>query len=207
MNSNPFNKSYRYKVQVVDSCGITKTQQTPIKTILLQSSTGTNGEVNLNWNSYEGANIWYYVIYRKHLSGFVKIDSVGSTITSYVDNTAPLGNLSYFISAVRVNPCAGVINKNNQPSAYSFSSNTISESIIGINESQTDIIISPNPTNGIFQIGVPDSTRYYIYDQLGQVIATGQTSGEIDITRLPAGSYQLVIKGERGNLIHTLMKL
>jgi hypothetical protein len=207
INSNPFNKSYRYKVQVIDSCGITKTQQTPIKTILLQSSTGTNGEVNLNWNSYEGANIWYYVIYRKHLNGFVKIDSVGSSITSYVDNSAPFGNLSYFISAVRVNACAGVINKNNQPSAYSFSSNTINESLIGIEENQSDIRITPNPTDGIIQVRVPDNTGFIIYNQLGQIVVKGQTNGEIDITRLPAGSYQLVITRGRENLIQTLMKL
>ena len=205
--SNPFNKSYTYRVRMEDSCGVIRTQKTTIRTVLLQSSLGTNGEVNLNWNAYEGADVWYYVINRKQGQNFVVLDSVGATTTTYIDNNAPSGNVSYYVTAVRQSPCGSNLFKSGA-NTRKFSSNTVSESVIGIDESSVNkISIHPNPTSGLIQVQLDKSFDYEVYDLTGKLLAKDSGKEQIDISKLPAGTYTVIITSENRYSNHIVQKL
>lgn len=206
-NSNPYSKSYQYKIRLTDSCGLSYTQSDTVRTVLLQSSLGTNGEVNLSWNKYAGADIWYYVIYRKQGQAYYAIDSVGANNTSYIDNNAPTGNLTYYLGAVLQNPCSSSINKNGTLDNTRFFSNTVTQAVVGIEEQSRQLKISPNPTSGILDIDVPYSIDFEVINMNGQIVKVGKTEGVIDIGNLPSGSYQLVIKLKSGMQTHTIYRL
>jgi len=205
-NSSPFSKSYSYKLQAVDSCGVA-TVSPIVKTILLQSSQGTSGEVNLNWNAYEGADVWYYVINRKQGLNFVLLDSVGATTTTYIDNNAPSGNVSYYVTAVRQSPCGNNLFKSGA-NTRRFSSNTVSESVIGIDESSVNkISIHPNPTSGLIQVQLDESFDYEVYNLTGKLLAKDSGKEQIDISKLPAGTYTVIISNDDGRSTHTIQKI
>jgi len=78
---------------------------------------------------------------------------------------------------------------------------------IGINEIVKDIIVSPNPTSGLLNIVLTSSAEYEVYNINGQRVAQGKTEGQIDITNLPTGSYQLIINNDDGRSTHTIQKI
>jgi hypothetical protein len=41
----------------------------------------------------------------------------------------------------------------------------------------------------------------------GQKVAEGTTEGQIDISNLPTGSYQLILITEEGTTTHTIQKI
>jgi hypothetical protein len=79
---------------------------------------------------------------------------------------------------------------------------------IGLDES---LIIEgsfyPNPTSGLINLDVELEAEYYVYNINGQIVAKGKTEGQIDITNLPTGSYQLIITNEDGRSVHTIQKI
>jgi hypothetical protein len=78
---------------------------------------------------------------------------------------------------------------------------------IGINEIVKDIIVSPNPTYGPLNIVLTSSAEYEVFNINGQRVAQGKTEGQIDITNLPTGSYQLIINNDDGRSTHTIQKI
>jgi hypothetical protein len=78
---------------------------------------------------------------------------------------------------------------------------------IGVNEIVKDIIVSPNPTYGLLNIVLTSSAEYEVFNINGQRVAQGKTEGQIDITNLPTGSYQLIINNDDGRSTHTIQKI
>jgi len=78
---------------------------------------------------------------------------------------------------------------------------------IGVNEVVKDIIVSPNPTYGLLNIVLTSSAEYEVFNINGQRVAQGKTEGQIDITNLPTGSYQLIINNDDGRSTHTIQKI
>jgi hypothetical protein len=78
---------------------------------------------------------------------------------------------------------------------------------IGIGEVLTDVVVSPNPTSGILNIVVNSLSEYEVFNINGQRVAQGKTEGQIDITNLPAGSYQIIITNDDGRSTHTIQKI
>ena len=78
---------------------------------------------------------------------------------------------------------------------------------IGIGEVLTDVVVSPNPTSGILNIVVNSLSEYEVFNINGQRVAQGKTEGQIDITNLPTGSYQIIITNEDGGSTHTIQKI
>ena len=78
----------------------------------------------------------------------------------------------------------------------------------GVSEVVEDIIVSPNPTSGLLNIVLTSSAEYEVFNINGQRVAQGKTEGQIDITNLPTGSYQLIITNDDdGRSIHTIQKI
>ena len=64
--------------------------------------------------------------------------------------------------------------------------------------------VYPNPTNGILFVktrratSLPGETKFHITNTMGQILMTGQITGEtqqIDVTNLPQGMYFIAIDG------------
>ena len=78
---------------------------------------------------------------------------------------------------------------------------------IGIGEVLTDVVVSPNPTSGILNIVVTSLSEYEVFNINGQRVAQGNTEGQIDITNLPTGSYQIIITNDDGRSTYTIQKI
>jgi hypothetical protein len=78
---------------------------------------------------------------------------------------------------------------------------------IGVNEIVKDVVVSPNPTYGLLNIVLTSSAEYEVFNINGQRVAQGTTEGQIDITNLPTGSYQLIINNDDGRSTHTIQKI
>ena len=78
---------------------------------------------------------------------------------------------------------------------------------VGIDEDEATITIAPNPTSGILTIGLNSAAEYKVYNVNGQVVAKGKTDGQIDLTNLPSGSYQLILDSEDGSTVHSIQKI
>ena len=89
----------------------------------------------------------------------------------------------------------------------SYDDISLSTSSIGIAEDDKTISIAPNPTSGMLKIGVQNTAEYKVYNMNGQKVAEGKTEGQIDISNLPTGSYQLILTSEESTTIHTVQKI
>ena len=78
---------------------------------------------------------------------------------------------------------------------------------VGIDEVLTGFVVSPNPTSGILNIVVTSLSEYEVFNINGQRVAQGKTEGQIDITNLPTGSYQIIITNDDGRSTHTIQKI
>lgn len=78
---------------------------------------------------------------------------------------------------------------------------------IGIGEVLTDVVVSPNPTSGTLNIVLTSLSEYEVFNINGHRVAQGKTEGQIDITKLPAGSYQIIITNDDGRSTHTIQKI
>lgn len=76
---------------------------------------------------------------------------------------------------------------------------------VGIEESSKDLIVSPNPTSGLIHVDI--KANYSVYNMTGQKVAEGKTEGQIDLSNLPTGSYQLILITEESTTTHTIQKI
>jgi fibronectin type 3 domain-containing protein len=127
VNSNAKQRSYRYKISAVNTCSVESELSELHKTMHLTINLGTNGNINLIWDHYEGFKINTYYIYRyTPESGWVKHDSIASNLTSYTDFDAPLENLQYMIEIVHPYGCTATkaVNRNTSRSNVGSITNT-----------------------------------------------------------------------------------
>jgi fibronectin type 3 domain-containing protein len=127
VNSNAKQRSYRYKLSAVNTCGVESELSELHKTMHLTINLGTSGNINLIWDHYEGFKINTYYIYRyTPETGWVKHDSIASNLTSYTDFDAPLENLQYMIEIVHPYGCTATkaVNRNTSRSNVGSITNT-----------------------------------------------------------------------------------
>ncbi|MFC2114600.1 PKD domain-containing protein [Bacteroidota bacterium] len=105
-NANPQQRSNRYKISLIDTCGIESAPSVRHKTIHLSANTGTSGENNLIWSHYEGFPFSSYKIYRgTKPTNLTLLDSVPSNLNSYSDLTPPSGLVFYQVNVVKYDTC------------------------------------------------------------------------------------------------------
>ena len=75
---------------------------------------------------------------------------------------------------------------------------------VGIEESAKLLTVSPNPTSGLIYVDI--KANYSVYNMTGQKVAEGKTEGQIDLSNLPTGSFQLILITEEGTTTHTIQK-
>jgi hypothetical protein len=105
-NSNPTVKADRYRISIIDTCGIESAPSQVHKTMHLTINKGINGENNLIWDYYEGFTFSTYKILRGTNPGNMRtIALIQNNLTSYSDINPPMGLLFYQVVVVKPDPC------------------------------------------------------------------------------------------------------
>ena len=93
---------------------------------------------------------------------------------------------------------------NNAPSGQ-YTIGAIDKILWGVHETaKLAMRVYPNPTNGILTVeiqGFASEQDYRIINLTGQILKTGTTQGQIDVSRLPSGSYFLTINGKTQKIV------
>ena len=198
MTSNPTQRSYTYKISVVDTCGNEIIGYKSHKTIhLMYQFNEQQNYSNLEWSDCEGVDFSRYYLYRKINNDiFTLIDSVPNSITSYTDINPPVGDLSYMIGVDNVNGCLYDINSNVKISA------------LGNDEIKVKVYnIFPNPTSSKFTIiGISVNDKIILTDMFGNSINVMINGNVIDMSNLSSGMYILYIKGKSGIYSNKIIK-
>ncbi len=166
-------KSYFYKVVVVDSCNLNVLTSNTGRTIYLNGDVTNYLYNNLWWNAYEDRVPLGYNVFREveDFESYNKIQSFLSTTTSFTDDignyTQSGGRFKYTIEA----PLFDVFD-----TIFSFTDTVYSNEIILLQPPRLYVpnAFSPNGMNNIFKpIGVfteKDNYEMIIYDRWGQKV-------------------------------------
>lgn len=205
--SNIAQKSDRYKIAVLDTCGTETSLSSPHQTIHLQISQALNGGWNLSWNAYNGFNYSTFYIYRGENDGELeKIDEVSSNTFSYTDLTPPEGTVTYQIGVVNPSSCVSTEGlKSSSSIDYTMSkSNKAVVSSTSINNNDIfSLTIWPNPVKNSLNLSVDDSSigaTCNIVNINGQVIKEFEISSVeevINVENLNSGVY--ILRLYKGN--------
>lgn len=210
--ANPVIRPWRYRISAVDSCGNESPFSEAHKTLHLTVNLGLNQSVNLIWDKYEGFPYYSYYVYR-HLDtgGWQILDTLPSTVWTYVDNPGTTGKFTYVVTVEKDFQCVSTGLDKTSGGPYSHSISNLDETSIPIaiaklwSESDNGIIIYPNPASSRINIEftneVADSYILKIYNLTGQVILnkdnikTNKLS--VDIKNLNSGYYTIELKGKK----------
>ena len=198
VSSNPAIQAYRYKLSVVDSCGIESNLGALHKTIHLTINQGIGTSWNLIWSSYEGFAFPSYNIYRgTNSSNMVLLTTIASNLNSYTDLNAPAGQLYYQIEVVSSYSCDP--SKSFNTSRSNMVENGEAPSLV-INQENNLVKVFPNPTNENITISVNNFTgniQTEVYDLIGNRLQmTNETT--ISLQDYSRGIYLLkVAYGDR----------
>ena len=210
--SNPRQRSYRYKISVVDSCGNESEQSYFHKTMLLTVNLGV-GTLNLSWDDYEfeggGLTFEKFYIYRGPAPDQLEIiDSIASSFNTYIDTDLPNDTIVYHqIAGVLADECFADAKLKAGAGPYSHSISNVEDTRLnrtGTNDitEHSGLKIYPNPTAGVFNIEFPGDSKgkvkIEIFDTRGSLIFNNEYTNDgtgiiqaVDITFAPGGMYYL----------------
>lgn len=210
--------TYRYKLQIKDSCGGYSTKSPYHNTIFM---TGNNG--TFSWPLYTIENnpnpVNAYVLMRDDYSSgnWNAINSVSGTQQTVTDPAYSVwqSTANYRIQTIWSITCTpSRLNSQTLASFNASLSNTLHPVISSVNESSVNnsISIYPNPTSGKFQITSDELriTNVEIYNVYGEKVYStsviGRQSSVIDISFVPSGIYFLKVKTPDGVVIKKIVK-
>lgn len=196
--------AWRYTLLLEDSCG----QRSPLSAIHrsmhLTAQAGSNNEVVLNWNGYEGKTIGLQrVMFAHNSTTFTLLTDVSFNIRTMTHYFAPPGPKAYYISIGTGNDCE-------LASGISFPAGTLSNiaqvgSGVGLPWlDRHQATIYPNPSAGLFRVSwdVPASEVQLVqlYNGQGKLVGTyslhvGESALEIDLQDQAPGIYLLRSQG------------
>jgi hypothetical protein len=198
--SNPQQQSDRYKIAVLDTCGVVALQSAPHKTIHLTINQGLGNVWNLIWNHYDGFAFPSYNIYRgTAANGLQYLTTISSGNNSYTDVNPPSFVSYYQVEAVNPNGC-------NPSRATDYSSSksniiqAINNSVVNI-DGYADLVLYPNPVSKTLYIDTKETiNEVMLFDALGHLVFTVSQpkNNNIDVSRLSSGVYIAKIKTDNG---------
>ena len=209
---NPNAGTYRYKIQMFDTCG-NYSQLSPYhNTIYILNNSGT-----FYWTQpytiENGANpVSSYVLMRDNLSNgnWQQVNSVAGSQQTVADPlyTVYQSTASWRVQTVWNITCTPTLRLNgNQTISSSFSSsfsNTYSNNTTSIHNNyiNSQILVYPNPTNGVFVIETNSTEKQIVqvFDVNGKLVITQTINGttSIDASNLNEGVYNMTIIGNEG---------
>ena len=189
MNSNPQVQANRYKLALIDTCGILSSNSDYHKTIHLSTNQGLGNNVNLIWSGYEGFDFGSYNIYRGvSASSMTLLTTIASNLNSYTDINPPVGDVYYMIEVegVSCDPQRSLV----------YSHSNILDASVGVQEfTSTSISLYPNPASTSINLQVNSpliGEEYVVFDAIGKVIYKNRiqsTNELIHIENFNDGNY------------------
>jgi hypothetical protein len=181
LNSDPQIQANRYKLALIDTCGILSSTSNFHKTIHLTANQGLGSNVNLIWSDYEGFDFGSYSIYRgSSASSLNLLTTIASNLNSFTDVNPPVGETYYMIEV------AGVSCDPQRTLVYSHSN--ILDSTVGIEEfTSTRIALYPNPASTSITLQVNGELLgedFIIIDVLGKVIYKNKIQSTNELIQL-----------------------
>lgn len=211
--SFPNVQSNRYKLSILDKCGLETDLSDYHKTMHLSINKGVGAAWNLIWESYEGYTVSTYNIYRgTSVNNVTQIGTLSGNNNQFSDFSAPAGDVYYQVEAIKSGASAikAVNNVESLITVTETSRSNIATNVSGssgINELReiSDLItIYPNPTSSKFDFSVKmdmnGESNYFIYNMLGAIVQTDRivaNKQRITLDNLPNGIYTFVVKSER----------
>jgi hypothetical protein len=204
--ANPLAQASRYRLGLIDTCGVLSSTSTHHKTIHLTLNLGVGGTVNLIWSGYEGVNFPSYVIYRgTSPDQLTELVTIQSNLNSYTDLNPPSGTVYYQIG-IQVAGC--------NPTAFGYEqsrSNLSNTSATGLNRlSQGFVKVYPNPAHDFLIIQcekqVANGQLYIkLFNTLGQLTYSSKLISEFEKINVKSiglkGIYLVQITDEKNDLI------
>ncbi len=194
VNSNPQVQANRYKLALIDTCGILSSNSDYHKTIHLSTNQGLGNNVNLIWSGYEGFDFGSYNIYRgASAASMTLLTTIASNLDSYTDINPPVGEVYYMIEV------EGVSCDPQRTLVYSHSN--ILDASVGVNEYASSIVsLFPNPASTSINLQVNSELvgkDFIIYDAVGKVILKDKITSTLQIintSELAGGNYILKVE-------------
>jgi hypothetical protein len=202
--STPDTQIDRYKISIIDTCLNESSLSANHTTILLTSSIGTNNNINLIWNAYDGFAYNNFEIWRS-LDGinYNLLSTVANNTYSYIDNN-PNTNSYYQIRIT--NPAGCNSSKSIFPNVASniIDKNGNGVSGLEINPKFDRINIYPNPTlDKVFFNGLNDGNIVQVFDINGKLqISKILNSNEMNLKEyLDKGFYFLKVTDSNNRVL------
>ncbi len=206
--------SYRYKLTIIDTCNNESDYSTSHKTMHLTASVGTAGEVNLEWNHYEGFDVDWYYIFRSNSfdKNFEVYDSIEYDITTTAKtdyDPIPPPDTSYYRIGVKTPRTFFTDLKKAGSGPYSYSLSNIEDNRASATYIQSHGVqtlqIYPNPMQKscLIRFDNPGGTAHKLHlrDMSGRTVRVADNirSKEYRLKRgeLAAGLYFIEIRGDK----------
>jgi hypothetical protein len=199
LNSNASVQASRYKLALIDTCGIESFLTPQHKTIHLTSNVGLNNTVNLIWSHYEGFFFGSYNIYRGDAANnLALLTTIASNLNSYTDLN-PLAGPTFYVIEVEGISCEPtrevVFSRSN---VIALSTENIAESIA------SNMAVFPNPTSGMISINLFEqfSGKSIVLTSItGERLFesnVNNTSFQLNMEEYASGIYLLQLRDKNG---------
>lgn len=204
-------RSWRYKLGVVNNCGVESAPSPAHKTIHNTISNGSAGSFNISWDAYEGFTYSTFDLYRyTDLNGWELIQPLPSTTFTYNDTPPSEIGLDYIISITPPSPCTSTFRAQDHNASRSNKSSSISgppggpnTNDIGETDFSNGISIYPNPSSSFYNVylntNISETYQVNVYDLKGAVVKSfnsNQTAFIVQLSGFDAGMYILEIATE-----------
>jgi hypothetical protein len=199
LNSNASAQASRYKLALIDTCGIESFLTPQHKTIHLTSNVGLNNTINLIWSHYEGFYFGSYNIYRGDAANnLTLLTTIASNLNSYTDLN-PLAGATFYVIEVEGISCDPtrevVFSRSN---VITLSTENVEESIA------SKMAVFPNPTSDMINIilNVNEAGKSIVLTSItGEHLLernTNNTSFQLNMEAYASGIYLLQLRDING---------
>ena len=200
LSSNPSQQAYRYRLSLLDSCGVESSLGSMHKSIHLTINQGIGSTWNLIWSHYEGFTFSSYNIYRgTSATNMTLLTTIASSLNSYTDLTPPAGQLFYQIEVVSGYTCDPLKSTNNTSKSNIVDNAQIPTLIL--QKEISNINLFPNPTNNQIKINIKDyngPVNIDVYDLNGRILDSTKST-TISLKKYARGTY--IFKVRYGDIV------
>lgn len=199
-SSNSLERSFRYRISLVDTCGVESELSPDHKTVHLSMYQGLDNTYNLLWNNYEGVSVMSYKIYRGISNdSLVLLTTLSSAVNSYTDFSPHEGFVYYQIETT------GDFNCISSESIYLNSSKSnIASNDPNYMGAVNLLSVFPVPADNHIRVSAPTNVNgqfAQIYSMDGILILTEyfeMNENFIDVSTLNSGMYLIkIVQGDR----------
>lgn len=207
----PSLRSWRYKLTVVNECGVESELSDDHKTIHLVYHETSPGVFNLDWDNYEGFAYSDFHIWRHTLQNDWEEIAVLPFGTNSLTDTPPfVDEIDYMVEVFPPFICQSTnlkVQDHNSSRSNKSANIAFNNGDAGIAELDNNLIeIYPNPTSGIFWVNVDatqlDIQNVRVYDMAGnlieKVVSHKEKGALVDLSGMENGVYLVQVQTAEG---------